>query len=213
MTLLSLALMVPALLSGGCAWWNSLWHDTLAGPYYSLNDAEKAAITWAFGDAIDMSEIRLVANKTEGTAPARAVGNLIVMRPGEDPADEALRSSPAHLALIVHEATHVWQFQTGGPEYVLDAVSHNLEALAEKGDRGQAYVYELTEQLDLRSMRAEPQAKLIEEWYALANHGTDPFRCLNWGSLGGTEFLRVAGTLIPAALGPESSDNSSPIGP
>jgi hypothetical protein len=71
---------------------------------------------------------------------------------------------------LIHELTHIWQYQTMGTSYISDSVYHQVAASVGSGSRNAAY--DVTEE-DLRaktltSLPAEKQAVIVENYYAQA---------------------------------------------
>ena len=99
----------------------------LEPPRRALTRAELAILQPIFAGSVDFAAVSI----TEGdlgilNGPQRrayTIGNRILV-----PA--ASRSYPlaAHAATLVHEMTHVWQFQNGGPAYAPEALCAQLTA-------------------------------------------------------------------------------------
>ena len=76
---------------------------------------------------------------------------------------------------LIHELTHIWQYQTKGTAYISDSICHQVGGAVSSGSRNAAY--EVTE-ADLRaqsihSLPAEKQATVVEMYYAVVANRTD----------------------------------------
>src|SRR5262249_45478620 len=128
------------------------------GPAQPLTEKEKELARTYFGDSVDLEAVRVVVGKT-GTDDAVTLGNVI--------------RAPAGLRLaggtLMHELVHVWQYQTGGTDYISDSLGHQASSFAAKGKRGGAYAYNLVTGKSFFAYSAEQQAQIIED-YADGRH-------------------------------------------
>jgi hypothetical protein len=130
-------------------------------PARGLTEGEKAIARGVFGDAVDLDRVRIARRR--GGRFAFVIGSRIAFPP-EAPADFA--DQPLwRQAWLVHELTHVWQFQTRP----LWAVASWLKVLATGGyGRGlRGYVYDLPIGA-FETYNLEQQARLVEHAFLAA---------------------------------------------
>ncbi|MEM7435020.1 MAG: hypothetical protein AAF436_07700 [Myxococcota bacterium] len=147
-------LEIFALRSGGA----------LAARTRRLFPAELDAGYFIFQNALDLSAVRVIASRY--TKIPFTVGNNIRTRTGKLP-----------LRVMVHELTHVWQYQTKGMGYVSDSVFHQAKAAIWAGGRESAYSSKLKPGKSIHSYTAEQQASIVEHFYASAAARKDPGYC------------------------------------
>ncbi len=79
-------------------------------------------------------------------------------------------------ATLIHELTHVWQYQHGGAAYISDSICHQVAAWAATGSRNAAY--DLTDVVrpgkSFSEYTAEQQAMIVETYYDEPDKRTDP---------------------------------------
>lgn len=123
-----------------------------------LTPPETETIEKLFGTSVDSSRIRL-ARTGIANAPT-TLGNQIRIAPDQK------TNTPDWLSTLVHETTHVWQYQTQGTSYITDSVYHQLRAQRAMGTRDGAYFnYQLTKERPFSGYSAEEQAQLVEDYY------------------------------------------------
>ena len=128
-----------------------------------LTSGEIALCRSIFGDAIDYSKVRLIKGKWWPFQPrnaAMAPSGWIYFHPAaggwsEDFADEPL----SRQGFFIHEMTHVWQAQKGGPLY-LPLIRHPFCR----------YRYELKAGRPFRRYGIEQQAEIVRDRF-LADRG------------------------------------------
>ena len=84
-----------------------------------LSDAARAAMACVFGGSLDISRVEIrrgVSWPLSMLGRACAICETIFLMRGE----------ALDRATLVHELTHVWQFQNGGHAYITDSVVHQL---------------------------------------------------------------------------------------
>ena len=128
--------------------------QTLVGlepPGRTLREDEVALLRSIFGDGLDLSAVRI----KEGPAGlfsisrrAFTLGNTVYVPPG---------SVPLAPGLLVHELTHVWQYQHGGPDYLSEALWAQY-----LGD-GYDWRKGLAEGKRWEALNPEQQAELLEQ--------------------------------------------------
>lgn len=107
-----------------------------------------------FGSSIDLSRVRIVYSPVI-SAPT-TLGDTI-------------RIPPAYAMprrVLIHELTHIWQFQTKGSAYISDSLFHQAVAFLTRGDRGAAYDYIVVPGKSFHDYTAEQQASIVEDYFA-----------------------------------------------
>ena len=140
----------------------------LSAPFgRSLYGEEKQLLDDFYEGAIDTTRIRIVETRI-ANAPT-TLGNQIRVTPGKS------LTTDDGKAILVHEAAHVWQYQTRGTRYISCSVFHQVAAHVETGDRNAAYYgYQLADDRTIDDYPAEQQAQIIEDYYSLAYRYAGP---------------------------------------
>src|SRR5207253_2553195 len=94
---------------------------------------------------------------------------------------------------LIHELTHVWQYQTKGTAYLSDSLLHQAAATIATGDRNAAYAYTIEAGKSFHPYTAEQQAMIVEDYYSQSALRTNP------------EYVRMIGQVrvarpIPTSL-------------
>ncbi|WP_307347724.1 eCIS core domain-containing protein [Caulobacter ginsengisoli] len=152
-------------------------------------------LTRIFGGSIDYGRVRIAkgagANLVaigafQRRAPAITLGRTIYYR--DDFYREDFTANPADAALLAHETTHIWQYQTrlgetlGPPTVALDTLKHGKDAYE---------VANLTADTDFNSLGYEQQAEAVLE-YATAMLGGHAANLARYGAV-----LRSGGIPLP----------------
>jgi hypothetical protein len=120
----------------------------------SLDDAERRLAREVFASSLDLDAVRIVST-TLAAAPT-TLGDYI------------RTAGPMSNATLIHELTHVWQFQHGGAAYISDSLCAQVGAWASTGSRNAAY--DLTGVLQagkrFSEYTAEQQAMIVETYYS-----------------------------------------------
>lgn len=124
---------------------------------------ERRDADFIFGSSVDLDKVRVV-HAVVANAPT-TLGNYIRI-PMNGTIDRRT---------LIHELTHIWQYQTKGTAYISDSLFHQAAATITTGSRNGAY--QVTE-ADLRartidSLPAEKQAVVVETFFADPNVRTD----------------------------------------
>lgn len=132
-------------------------------PERPLNDFERRILEPVFEEAIRLADVRLregVRGLLNVSARAFVIENTIFL-----PKDYL----PLPPALLVHEATHVWQFQHGGHAYIADSLHAQF--------LGDGYNLEkaLLQKKPWEALNCEQQATLLEEAFAQGCFHGRPF--------------------------------------
>lgn len=133
-----------------------------------LGPEERQIVDAVFQTGVDPSRVRIVEARI-ASAPT-TLRNQIRVWPGTD------FLTPNHRGTLVHEMTHVWQYQTQGTGYITDALYHQVSSMIRTGDRNAAYLnYVLDDHRSITSYPAEEQAMIVEDYYELTVHyASDP---------------------------------------
>lgn len=133
-----------------------------------------------FGDSIDYDAVTISSKKTFLFQPenyAMTVSNTVYMdnRYSED---YTLETNPHLHALLIHELTHVWQYQNKIYNPLVEAAGL---ALRHKFNYRQAYEFDLVKGKDLMEYGLEQQAEIIEEYFLTKHKGMSAHldRCIN----------------------------------
>lgn len=132
--------------------------DVIAGvDSRPLSLAEEDMAAKVFGKSIDFPRVRVIQTKV---LDYRTVGNNIRVPPDFTISNESMAQT------LVHELTHVWQYQHGGTSYL----SHSLQTQiggALKGNRNFAYDYQLGPESSFFDFTPEQQAYIVENYFAM----------------------------------------------
>ena len=128
-----------------------------------LTPGEVSLCRSVFGDAIDYSKVRLVRGKWWPFQPANAAmapSGWIYFHPAAGGWSEDFAREPlSRQGFFIHEMTHVWQAQRGGPLY-LPLMRHPFCR----------YRYELRPGKPFRRYGLEQQAEIVRNRF-LSQHG------------------------------------------
>lgn len=114
---------------------------------------EKKDARAVFKDSLNLEPIRIVT-AVVANAPV-TLGNIIRKKPNE------LMSR----GVLIHELTHVWQFQTQGTAYISDSAYHQTIGTITTGDRNAAYSYSIEPGKSFYDYTAEQQAMIVQTWF------------------------------------------------
>lgn len=124
-----------------------------------LTDGEQRLAMGVFSDAIDLERVRLAPHLPGRTAIT--LGSTIVLPVGSPP--DFAREPRAVQAWLIHELTHVWQFQTRA---VWTAASW-AKVLATGGYGRGSPGYDYRHPLDWARLNLEQQASVVEHAFLL----------------------------------------------
>lgn len=123
----------------------------------SLTATERALARQVFGDSIDFARVRLIPTDI---LDYRTVGNNIRVPQDFGVDDEYMAQT------LIHELTHVWQYQHGGTSYLSHSVQTQIAA-ARRGNRNFAYAYELAPGTSFFDFTPEQQASIVENYFSM----------------------------------------------
>jgi hypothetical protein len=114
-----------------------------------LTTTERRILEEVFGMSINLDRIRLTETNVAVNGRAYTLGNTIRFP----------TRATVDLRTLVHEATHVWQYQTKGAGYISDSVWHQAAG-------GQAaYDVTIVTGQSIHRYHAEQQAMIVERYY------------------------------------------------
>jgi hypothetical protein len=119
------------------------------GPARSLLPEERRLLVTIFGESINLDVVRLAPTELGVQGRPYTLGNTIRIP----------RGTRFKANTLVHEMTHVWQFQTKGTGYLSDSALHQLVL----GDA--AYDVSIVAGQSLDDYSAEQQAMIVEKYY------------------------------------------------
>ena len=115
-----------------------------------LTPTERRILEGVFGMSLNLDRIRLTQTNVAVNGRAYTLGNTIRFPTG----------ATVDLRTLVHESTHVWQYQTKGAGYLSDSVWHQATG-------GQAaYDVTIVAGQSIHRYHAEQQAMIVERYYA-----------------------------------------------
>jgi hypothetical protein len=125
-------------------------NQTLVSGIRTLTERERATAGPVFGESVDLDRVRI--GYTNVLAAPTTLGNLIRVRGRIDD------------ATLIHELTHVWQYQTSGLRYVSCALAGQAEGTVLHGDRNWTYEYDPSKRSTrLSDYGPEQQAEIVED--------------------------------------------------
>jgi hypothetical protein len=137
----------------------------LAGPPVALSPRQSQLAKPIFGDALAYERVRIVDGWVMNSPTT--LGNYIRInrRYGfDDPT-------------LIHELTHVWQYQTRGPSYISNSFCAQLGSLVATGSRRGAYELpdiDIQRASSILSLSAEQQAVFVAMYYTVVQMRSDP---------------------------------------
>lgn len=134
-----------------------------------LTPTETALARSVFGEAIDYSRVRL-SNRSWGFA-AITFGSRITFPPSHPVPADFTREGLGLQAWLVHELTHVWQFQTATWRTLVSWLRTVLEGGYGRGLPGYRYRLPLG---DWAGYNLEQQASMVEHAFLLRERGLCP---------------------------------------
>ncbi|HXC95268.1 MAG TPA: hypothetical protein VNU92_06180 [Edaphobacter sp.] len=133
------------LFEAGAIWAQS----SLAGPARPLTPDEKTLLLKIFGSSINLDSVQTVYTTLGVEGRPYTFGNTIRIPP----------HTKFDAATLVHETTHVWQYQTMGTAYLSDSAFHQLT----QGSK--AYDVQLVPGKSFFDYTAEQQAMIVQKYY------------------------------------------------
>ena len=131
-------------------------HGAIAGR--GLLVTEQTLAEGIFGNSIDYSRVRIIMS---GIAAGTTSGNNVSLP------TNFLVGNQEHAQLLIHELTHVWQYQHFGSGYITTSLLQQLHAGAVQGNRNFAYDYTITAGDSFFAFAPEQQAFIVENYFAM----------------------------------------------
>ncbi|GAC1603056.1 MAG: hypothetical protein NVS3B8_14280 [Chitinophagaceae bacterium] len=125
-----------------------------SGNSRGLNPQERSVAISIFMQSINYDAVRIVT-ATVAAAPT-TLGNHIRILPGYNLDNETL----------IHELTHIWQFQTKGNSYISNSLIHQTVCIITGGDRNGAYTYTIVPGQSINRYTAEQQAMIVQDYFS-----------------------------------------------
>ena len=116
-----------------------------------LTTAERGIARTVFQSSIDTNRVRVKRTRVAavGGTAAMVWGNTILVNP-------SVTLTPT---LLVHELTHIWQYQTTGTRYLSDAITHR------------SYRARIVPGRSISRYEPEQQATIVENYYLYHHQG------------------------------------------
>ncbi|PXW31873.1 UNVERIFIED_CONTAM: hypothetical protein DES50_104282 [Williamsia faeni] len=136
----------------------------------ALTTDEIAYARDVFVDSIDYTGIRITRGSIFATGSAVTLGTTIHLKVGWGHfRGDGLELTERGKFTLIHEMTHVWQYQNGGLAYVPRSLLAQLRATLRGGDRGGAYDWRSAHQAQRPWARWNPeqQAEAVEDYNKL----------------------------------------------
>jgi hypothetical protein len=159
----------------------------LEPPGRELTSDEIATLRSVYGDSIDYSQIRIKEGSSglfSVAGRALTQGNTIYVPPGELPLSKDT---------LVHEATHVWQYQHGGTDYMAEAL------WGQNFGEGYDFSKGIDEGKSFSDLNPEQQAELVQQAYLSGffdptspNFGTFRYTRSDGTTVDYTDYLKKA---------------------
>lgn len=112
-----------------------------------------------FGGSIDFARVRIIPTDV---LEYRTVGNNIRAPRNFTIDDEFMAET------LIHELTHVWQYQHGGTSYLSHSIQTQISG-GLRGNRNLAYAYELAPTSSFFDFTPEQQAGIVQNYFAMSN--------------------------------------------
>lgn len=162
-----------------------------------LNGAERAAAQEVFGASLDMDSIAIKPGSFGAMdGISRTIGNSINVPIDRfdvfDSEGHRTDSLENYMPTLIHELTHVWQYQNVGPGYMAWGPLSQLYAKITTGDSANAYNQwraNVDAGMEWRLMNVEAQGDLVEGYFSLLKVQKEEIRTLGQASKETTENL------------------------
>ncbi len=150
----------PVSVTSPALEWAAIQTSALTSPGgRDLYGWELDVIQDIFQGGVDASRIRVVETRILN-APTTLAGQIRV--------PHGWNFDGGNKPVLVHEVTHVWQYQTRGTSYITDSVYHNASGQIATGSRNVAYMnYQLQPDSNFTDFTAEEQATIVADYYEM----------------------------------------------
>jgi hypothetical protein len=126
---------------------------------------EVALVREIFHNSIDYTRVRLIPT---GVLEYRTVANFIRVPENFTISDEYMAQT------LVHEMTHVWQYQHGGTSYISVSLATQIAGTIRTGSRNAAYDYLLTPGKSFFDFLPEQQGLIVENYFSMLRDKNAP---------------------------------------
>ena len=127
-------------------------------PARSLSRTERELVQGVFGASVDFSRVRIIPTSI---LEYRTVANSIRVPENFSVANAEMAQT------LVHEMTHVWQYQHSGTSYLSISLGTQIAASIGGGNRNFAYDYQIQAGNTFFSFTPEQQAFMVENYFAM----------------------------------------------
>jgi hypothetical protein len=131
----------------------------------SLTLEEVALVREIFHNSIDYSRVRLIPT---GVLEYRTVANFIRVPENFTISDEYMAQT------LVHEMTHVWQYQHGGTSYISISLATQIAGKIRTGSRNAAYDYQITPDKSFFDFLPEQQGLIVQNYFSMLRDKNAP---------------------------------------
>jgi hypothetical protein len=156
-----------------------------------LTSDEQTLASGVFGAGIDYGRVRLIPSPV---LAYRTIGNTIRVPENFTIAD------PYMAETLIHELTHVWQYQHSGTSYISISLGTQIAGTLRTGSRNAAYDYQITPGKSFFEFTPEQQGLIVQNYFAmtrdqaaipadLAAGGAPSYRSNHLDSSGNFAFL------------------------
>ncbi len=130
-----------------------------------LLSSEIALARPIFGNTIDYSKVRLIPTSV---AEFTTVGNNIRV------SSNFTISVPFFAETLIHELTHVWQYQHSGTSYISVSLAAQIAASLKTPSRNFAYDYQIAPDKSFFSYLPEQQGLIVQNYFAMLRDKAQP---------------------------------------
>jgi hypothetical protein len=130
-----------------------------------LTQREISLARGVFSNSINYASVRIVPTDI---AQYTTVGNNIRVPPDFTISDEYAAQT------LIHELTHVWQYQHGGTGYISVSLVQQIEGAVARGTRDAAYRYTITPGSSFFEYGPEQQGMIVENYFAMVRDQAAP---------------------------------------
>jgi Domain of unknown function (DUF4157) len=123
-----------------------------------LNIDERGLAQGIFGRSIDYARVRLIP---VDALQYRTVANNIYIPQNFTITHEDMAQT------LIHELTHVWQYQHGGTSYISISLGTQIAATIRHGNRNYAYDYQINAGQSFFDFTPEQQGFIVENFFAM----------------------------------------------
>lgn len=130
-----------------------------------LTDGERSQARTVFGDAIDLDVVVVTRGSLLAAGTDRTTGNTVNLGDA-DFVDDTMDLTATGVAYLIHELTHVMQFQQGGLGYIPESLWDQLISKIRTGSVDAAYDWRPLDAAGVPwdEWHVEPQAQAVEDY-------------------------------------------------